>query len=164
MHVISQIVETENDRKEPDVRQWSRIVVIEIYFIILNTRLFWIKSYFSFLLSIAEWTSDYFDIKGMRGKQFGKGEAKLFGVNSQIMGLICTRGFFSCSVRDSCSGRKQIGALEGLVWSAVCQTNRQFYFAGESGKGVAFLNGKWHVLKIKNGHWSPLSKTYVQQL
>ncbi len=108
MHVISQIVETENDRKEPDVRQWSRIVVIEVHFIILNTRLFWIKSYFSFLLSIAEWTSDYFDIKGMRGKQFGKGEAKFFGVNSQIMGLICTRGFFSCSVATLVRGANKL--------------------------------------------------------
>jgi hypothetical protein len=36
-----------------------------------------------------------------------------------------------------------------LIRIAVCQANRQFYFAGESGKGVAFLNGKWHVLKIK---------------
>jgi hypothetical protein len=36
-----------------------------------------------------------------------------------------------------------------LIRIAVCQTNRQFYFAGESGKGVAFLNGKRHVLKIK---------------
>jgi hypothetical protein len=33
----------------------------------------------------------------MRGKQFGKGEAKFF-----LFG------------RDSCSGRKQIGALEGI--------------------------------------------------
>jgi hypothetical protein len=36
-----------------------------------------------------------------------------------------------------------------LIRIAVCQTNRQFYFAGESGKGVAFFNGKRHVLKIK---------------
>jgi hypothetical protein len=31
MHVISQIVETKNDGKEPDVRQWSRTVVIEVH-------------------------------------------------------------------------------------------------------------------------------------
>ncbi len=37
----------------------------------------------------------------MRGKQFGKGRSKLF-----LFG------------RGSCSGREQIGALEGLVCSA----------------------------------------------
>jgi hypothetical protein len=36
----------------------------------------------------------------MRGKQFGKGRSKVF------------------PVRCSCSGREQIGALEGLVCSA----------------------------------------------
>jgi hypothetical protein len=36
----------------------------------------------------------------MRGKQFGKGRSKFF------------------PVRCSCSGREQIGALEGLVCSA----------------------------------------------
>ncbi len=37
------------------------------------------------------------------------------------------------------------------------------YFAGESGKGNKFLNGKLHV-QNKNGHRWPLSQTYTQQL
>jgi hypothetical protein len=68
----------------------------------------------------------------MRGKQFGKGRSKFF------------------PVRCSCSGREQIGALEGLVCSAplFVKPTGNFYFAGESGKKVAFLNGKWHENKI----------------
>ncbi len=37
------------------------------------------------------------------------------------------------------------------------------HFAGESGKGNMFLNGKRHV-QNKNGHRSPRSQTYAQQL
>jgi hypothetical protein len=37
------------------------------------------------------------------------------------------------------------------------------HFAGESGKGNTFLNGKWHV-QNKNGHRSPRSQTYARQL
>ncbi len=37
------------------------------------------------------------------------------------------------------------------------------HFAGESGKGNTFLNGKRHV-QNKNGHRSPRSQTYAQQL
>jgi hypothetical protein len=37
------------------------------------------------------------------------------------------------------------------------------HFAGESGKGNSFLNGKLHV-QNKNGHRSPRSQTYAQQL
>jgi hypothetical protein len=37
------------------------------------------------------------------------------------------------------------------------------HFAGESGKGNTFLNGKQHV-QNENGHRSPRSQTYAQQL
>jgi hypothetical protein len=37
------------------------------------------------------------------------------------------------------------------------------HFAGESGKGNMFLNGKRHV-QNENGHRSPRSETYAQQL
>jgi hypothetical protein len=36
------------------------------------------------------------------------------------------------------------------------------HFAGESGKGYKFLNGKCHV-QNKNGHRSPRSQTYAQK-
>jgi len=38
-----------------------------------------------------------------------------------------------------------------------------FHLAGESGKGNTFLNGKRHV-QNENGHRSPQSQTYAQQL
>ncbi len=37
------------------------------------------------------------------------------------------------------------------------------HYAWESGKGNTFLNGKWHV-QNENGHRSPRSQTYAQQL
>ena len=37
------------------------------------------------------------------------------------------------------------------------------HFAGASGKGNTFLNGKWHV-QNENGDRSPRSQTYAQQL
>jgi hypothetical protein len=37
------------------------------------------------------------------------------------------------------------------------------HFAGESGKGNTFLNGEQHV-QNENGHRSPRSQTYAQQL
>jgi hypothetical protein len=37
------------------------------------------------------------------------------------------------------------------------------HFAGDSGKGNTFLNGKRHV-QNKNGHQSPWSQIYAQQL
>jgi hypothetical protein len=37
------------------------------------------------------------------------------------------------------------------------------HFAGESGNGNTFLNGKWHV-QNENRHRSPRSQTYAQQL
>jgi len=68
----------------------------------------------------------------MRGKQFGKGRSKVFPVRSLLLFGART----NWRVRRSC-----------LFRTAVCQTNRQFYFAGESGKKLRFLmaNG----MKIK---------------
>jgi hypothetical protein len=37
------------------------------------------------------------------------------------------------------------------------------HYAGESGNRNTFLNGKWHV-QNENGHRSPQSQTYAQQL
>jgi hypothetical protein len=37
------------------------------------------------------------------------------------------------------------------------------HFAGASGNGNTFFNGKWHV-QNENGHQSPRSQTYAQQL
>jgi hypothetical protein len=37
------------------------------------------------------------------------------------------------------------------------------HFAGASGNGNTFFNGKWHV-QNENGHRSPWSQTYAQQM
>ena len=142
------------------------------------TRSFWIKIIFPFPLSPAKWISDYFDIKGCGANNLARAHRSSLrqwrcGQNSQRK--LWTRfelaDFF-------------------LVWAATLFTLRTFgaqinwrvisrkvlfdphrflsnkspiHFAGESGKGNTFLNGKWHV-QNKNGHRSPRFQAYARQL
>jgi hypothetical protein len=89
----------------------------------------------------------------MRGKQFRKGASKFSApmamrteFAAQIMNQIWTRGFFSCSGRDSfyapnirCANNWRVISRKVLFDPHRFLSNKSpIHFAGESGKGIRF--------------------------
>ncbi len=142
------------------------------------TRSFWIKIIFPFPLSPAKWISNYFDIKGCGTNNFGRAHrsflrqwrcvqnsqrklwtrfelADFFLVRTATLFTLRT---FSAQINWHVISRKVL--FDPLRFLS---NKLPIHFAGESGKGNTFLNGKWHV-QNKNGYRSRRSQTYARQL
>ncbi len=142
------------------------------------TRSFWIKIIFPFPLSLAKWTSDYFDIKGCGVNNLARAHRSSLrqwrcGQNSQRK--LWTRFEFADFFLVRASTLFTLRTFGAQInWRVISRkvlfdphrflSNKSpIHFDGESGKGNTFLNGKWHV-QNKNGNRSPRSQTYARQL
>ena len=114
----------------------------------------------------------------MRYKQFSKGASKFTASMAmrtkfvaQIMNEIEVADFFLVRAASLFTLRTFGAPIKWRVISKkilfdphrYLSNKSPIHFAGESGKGNTFLNDKWHV-QNKNGHLSPQSQTYAQQL
>ncbi len=137
------------------------------------TRSFWIKILFPFPLSPAKWISDYFDIKGCGANKLARAHQSSLrqwwcGQNSQrklwtrfeLADFFLVRALqtFGAQINWRVISRKVLFDPHRFL-----SNKSPIHFAGESGKGNTFLNGKWHV-QNKYGHRSPRSQTYARQL
>ncbi len=142
------------------------------------TRSFWIKIIFPFPLSTAKWISDYFDIKGCGANNLARAHRSSqrqwrCGQNSQRKlrtrfeladfflvraATLFTLRTFGAQIKWRVISRKVLFDPHRFL-----SNKSPIHFAGESGKGNTFLNGKWHV-QNKNGHRSPRSQMYARQL
>ena len=142
------------------------------------TRSFWIRIIFPFPLSPAKWISDYFDIKGcganngarahessLRQWQCGENlQRKLW--NSFKMAdffLIQTASLFTLPTFGAQINWRVISRKVLFAPHRFLSNKSPIHFAGASGNGNTFFNGKWHV-QNENGCLSPMSQTYAQQL
>ncbi len=142
------------------------------------TRSFWIKIIFPFPLYPAKWISNYFDITGcgannlarahrssLRQWRCGQNSQRKLWTRFELVDFFIVRAATLFTLRT-------FGAQ--INWRVISRkvlfdphrflSNKSpIHFAGESGKGITFLNGKCHV-QNKNGHRSPWSQTYARQL
>ena len=142
------------------------------------TRSFWIKIIFPFPLSPAKWISDYFDIEGcgannlarahrssLRQWRCGQNSHRKLWTRFELADFFLVRAAtlftlrtFGAQINWRIISRKVLFDPHRFL-----SNKSPIHFAGESGKGNTFLNGKRHV-QNENGHRSPRSQTYAQQL
>jgi hypothetical protein len=135
-------------------------------------RSFWIKILFSFPLSPANLISDYFDIKGCGANNEAMTHRSSLrqcrcGSNSQRESWTC--GFFFLVLAATPFTLRTFSAQ--INWRFISRkamfdpyrflsNQSPIHFAGESGNGNMFRNGKQHV-QNENRHRSPRSQTYA---